>query len=201
MGFTDKLKFWKKEDEDFSDLGDFGLGEFGAPPKGGAGGAPGVSGGAPAGAGGGMPSEEDIFGKGFGEFDTGAAPGGGFGAPQPAEEAQFGAAPQQQQYPAGGMAQQTFPTTPERMETQPQPQQMQRPMQTAQPQQIPPQYSYAPSPQPQETFQRESYSKDIEIISAKLDSLRATLDSINQRLANLERIAQGEQDPKRRYEW
>ncbi len=31
--------------------------------------------------------------------------------------------------------------------------------------------------------------KDIEIISAKLDALKAVLDSINQRLTNLERIA------------
>ena len=34
--------------------------------------------------------------------------------------------------------------------------------------------------------------KDIEIISAKLDSIKAELDSMNQRLKRLERIAQGE---------
>lgn len=33
-------------------------------------------------------------------------------------------------------------------------------------------------------------SKDIEVISSKLDALRASLDSINQRLANLERMAE-----------
>jgi hypothetical protein len=33
-------------------------------------------------------------------------------------------------------------------------------------------------------------SKDIEIVSSKLDALKATLDGINQRLANLERLAQ-----------
>jgi len=35
-------------------------------------------------------------------------------------------------------------------------------------------------------------SKDIEILSAKIDSLKAMLESINQRLANLERIASEE---------
>ena len=31
--------------------------------------------------------------------------------------------------------------------------------------------------------------KDIQLLSAKLDSLKAILDNINQRLANIERIA------------
>lgn len=35
-------------------------------------------------------------------------------------------------------------------------------------------------------------NKDMEIISAKLDYIRASLESINTRLANLERIARGE---------
>ena len=44
-------------------------------------------------------------------------------------------------------------------------------------------------------------SKNLEVISSKLDALRASLDSINQRLANIEKIAQGEQEDhnKRRY--
>jgi hypothetical protein len=40
-------------------------------------------------------------------------------------------------------------------------------------------------------------NKDMEVISAKLDSLRAYLDSINQRLANIERIAMNEEEKKR----
>ena len=46
-------------------------------------------------------------------------------------------------------------------------------------------------------------SKDLEVISAKLDALRSALESINQRLANLERIARGEQDTEayRRRGW
>lgn len=37
-------------------------------------------------------------------------------------------------------------------------------------------------------------SKDIELISAKLDALKASLDTLNQRLANIERIARGEHE-------
>ena len=46
-------------------------------------------------------------------------------------------------------------------------------------------------------------SKDIEIISAKIDSLRATMESVNQRLMNIERLAQNEKQPDygRRTQW
>ena len=40
-------------------------------------------------------------------------------------------------------------------------------------------------------------SKDIEIISSKLDALRAAMESINQRLANIERVAMNQQEDKR----
>jgi hypothetical protein len=42
-------------------------------------------------------------------------------------------------------------------------------------------------------------AKDIEIIHAKLDAIKSSLDSVNQRLATLERIASG--DSKTRYTW
>ena len=44
-------------------------------------------------------------------------------------------------------------------------------------------------------------SKNLEVISSKLDALRASIESINQRLANIEAIARGEQEDtrKRRY--
>ena len=47
----------------------------------------------------------------------------------------------------------------------------------------------------------DSSRDKFEVVSAKLDSIRYTLESINQRIANLERIAYGEQDqqPKRRW--
>ncbi len=41
-------------------------------------------------------------------------------------------------------------------------------------------------------------SKNLEVISSKLDALRASLESINQRLANIEAIARGEQEDTRR---
>ena len=41
-------------------------------------------------------------------------------------------------------------------------------------------------------------SKNLEVISSKLDALRVSLDSINQRLANIEAIARGEQEDTRR---
>src|SRR3989338_3102113 len=62
-----------------------------------------------------------------------------------------------------------------------------------------------PPYQPQPSFQQPSYqndsyiaSKNLEVISSKLDALRATMESINQRLANIEAIARGEQEDTRR---
>lgn len=57
--------------------------------------------------------------------------------------------------------------------------------------------------QPQPAFQQPSYqgdiaSKNLEVISSKLDALRATMESINQRLASIEAIARGEQEDQRR---
>ena len=48
--------------------------------------------------------------------------------------------------------------------------------------------------------QQDMASKNLEIISSKLDALRASIESLNQRLANLEVIARGEEErPRRRY--
>ena len=41
-------------------------------------------------------------------------------------------------------------------------------------------------------------SKNLEVISSKLDALRVSIESINQRLANIEAIARGEQEDTRR---
>ena len=41
-------------------------------------------------------------------------------------------------------------------------------------------------------------SKNLEIISSKLDALKASMDSMNQRVANIEAIARGEQEDQRR---
>ncbi len=54
--------------------------------------------------------------------------------------------------------------------------------------------------QQQPQWQGYKESSEMQVISAKLDALKASLDSINQRIANLERIAQGEQ-PQRRWQY
>ncbi len=41
---------------------------------------------------------------------------------------------------------------------------------------------------------------ELEVVAAKLDAIRATLDSINQRLTNIERIAYAEQE-QHRQQW
>ena len=41
-------------------------------------------------------------------------------------------------------------------------------------------------------------SKNLEIISSKLDALKASIDALNQRVANIESIARGEQEDQRR---
>lgn len=61
-----------------------------------------------------------------------------------------------------------------------------------------PQPSFKPQFQQQPVYQQQGTAeKDFEIISSKLDALRAALDSINQRLANLEAIARGEEEQSR----
>ena len=75
----------------------------------------------------------------------------------------------------------------------------------SQPQQPSPQQPSFQQPQPsfqpqfQQPPQQQGFTaeKDLEIISSKLDALRAALDSINQRLANLEAIAKGEEEQSR----
>lgn len=68
-----------------------------------------------------------------------------------------------------------------------------------QPQQPSFQAQFQPPAQQQQP-QGFTAEKDLEVISSKLDALRAALDSINQRLANLEAIARGEEEQsKRRY--
>lgn len=55
-------------------------------------------------------------------------------------------------------------------------------------------------PQPYQQQQPQYYgaNRDLDLVVAKLDALRATLENINQRLANLERAAYGEEETRRR---
>ncbi len=58
--------------------------------------------------------------------------------------------------------------------------------------------------QPQPSFQSHDsayiISKNLEVISSKLDALQAAIESLNQRLINLENYARGEQD-RSKYRW
>ncbi len=54
-----------------------------------------------------------------------------------------------------------------------------------------------PQPYPQQP-QYYGANRDLDLVVAKLDALRATLENINQRLANLERVAYGEEETRRK---
>ncbi len=60
-----------------------------------------------------------------------------------------------------------------------------------------PSFSQPSYPQPS-NYGQEVESKNLEIISSKLDAIRASLESLNQRLANLEAIARGDEEQSRR---
>ncbi len=57
----------------------------------------------------------------------------------------------------------------------------------------------ARNPYQRQEYRQDTYSgnRDVELVLAKLDALKATLDSINQRVANLERVAYGDDDRRR----
>lgn len=68
--------------------------------------------------------------------------------------------------------------------------------------QFPPQPSFAPVSEPPLAYPQQPpqmaqpatlSSKDVELLSAKLDTIRAQLESLNTRIAHLERIAEGSQ--------
>lgn len=72
--------------------------------------------------------------------------------------------------------------------------------------------SYPPPIRPQPAYQPQSYqpyqpqkpdheyivSKEIEVLSSKIDAIRVTLESVNQRLARIEKIAEASQDDQQR---
>lgn len=70
------------------------------------------------------------------------------------------------------------------------------------------QQGFQPSFPAQPSFQPQSYpqpandsyiaSKNLEVISSKLDALKASIDALSQRVANIEAIARGEQEDQRR---
>lgn len=72
----------------------------------------------------------------------------------------------------------------------------------------PSQPSFAPPPSQPQSFQPQppSYAspqqdleaKNLEVISSKLDAIRASIESLSQRMANLEAIARGDEEQSRR---
>jgi len=78
-----------------------------------------------------------------------------------------------------------------------QPMGQQLPPQMAPPGFTPNQQQPAPIAPAQPTHGEQMVAKDIEVLSYKLDTLKAALDMINQRLANIEKLASGETERKR----
>ena len=73
------------------------------------------------------------------------------------------------------------------------------PFGTPRPQTAPPGFQAAPpTPMPmQQNAQEEIMKKDLELLSYKLDTLKVALDMVNQRLANIERLAIQEVSPRK----
>lgn len=174
LGMLDKAKFWKKADDDlgdFSDLGDFGLDDK------------------PSGMG------SDTHGDDFGDLGSGlgsSSPSGG-----PATGLQ-GSMPAQREEVMPTQASQDLgdqfgiDNTPSPPAQQQNPQHL-SPSPSPAPHAAPAQHAPFQGPDLQDLF------KDIEIIHAKLDTIKASLDSVNQRLATLERMAGNEGN--KRYTW
>lgn len=60
-------------------------------------------------------------------------------------------------------------------------------------------FQHGPSQPNNQGGDSQLIAKELEIISSKLDSIRATLESLNQRISGLERVAYGDQNYGRRY--
>ena len=57
-----------------------------------------------------------------------------------------------------------------------------------------------PYDQPQQSVHNDLINKNIEVISVKIDTLKATIEALNQRIANLENMIRGSQ-PQEKYRW
>lgn len=169
MGLFKKAKFWEKKDDALGDMSD--LGDFGLDEK------PGQVAGASGGAGDDLGLGSDIGAPQMGQHSM---PGVGHEMPGlPPHEEPEGSV----DVPSSFGQQGAMGTGPATQATQ-----------SRQYQDVP---QAAVSPMRDQGM--HELAKDIEIIHAKLDAIRSSLDSINQRLATLERMASGE--GKQRYSW
>ena len=75
------------------------------------------------------------------------------------------------------------------------------PMQQPLGQTMPMQQPFAAPVQPPAPTQKDYSNNKFEVVSAKLDSIRYTLESINQRLTNIERVAYGEHESSSKKRW
>ena len=188
MGLLDKAKFWKKDKEldDMSDLGDFGLEETTSTEQKGIG-------------------ADDLglgedFNRDFSKGTQGAQMPGRNEEPTMGEPAMAGQDEHQHNAPQG-MQQDTMHHDLQGSVDMPSSFEAHKGMEPA----------GATAPlvhdrpyheaiqQPMQVQGLGELAKDIEIIHAKLDAIKSSLDSVNQRLATLERIATG--DSKTRYSW
>jgi hypothetical protein len=167
MGFLDKVMFWKKND-DFSDLGlgnDFDFDkEFGKSEQ---------KQGSPTS----QPQNQDAM-NAFGQ--------------NPAMDLGQQSNPMQQTAPQHDMSQglgQDISQASDNMNQQDFPQDASQPS-FAQHQQQPVQHHQS---QAEPNYPHQS-NVDLQLVSAKLDAIKAYLDTINQRLSNIEQIARGEND-------
>ena len=174
MGIFDKLQFWKKSD-DFGDLDkDFGKsmplgGEFNPNSQS----FPSETWNAP-----GLDQQTSFV------QPTSAQPGFGQSAPS-----QFGSAPSTPSF--GAPQNQGYPSQPSFSQQQPFQNQSFSQQSFSSP-------SYTPVPAAPPHDADYLNSKSLEVISSKLDALRAAVESMNARLANIERIAGQEEDTRRR---
>jgi hypothetical protein len=172
MGILSKLAFWRKNEDDFSDLSlgpDMGMSqELGLPP-------------------------EPVQGNEFGMNDLSQQQS----AIQ--QQQQFNTQPQARQQQYRQQPNMPLPSQQPRNfdDNYDEPMQRRSPMEFGTPMSpLRPAPSHPAFSPPQESH---SQNRDLELVSAKLDAIKAYLDTISQRLTNLERIARGEHENKRWY--
>lgn len=176
MGLMDKIMFWKHDDDSFSKPPGQGFG-LDNPPGMGTEELPG------------RPPDLGIQEQSFGqEPDTNYGdPSRGFVPHMPQEPSQH----QQSQHQPFG--QQNFQQGPEHPAMVLQPESNEDRMKGYH-EVRPPSQGYGGGGQQSDSDYM--ISKNIEVLSSKMDAIRAAIESINQRLANIERIAQSEHDDK-----
>ncbi len=171
MGFMDKIMFWKREEPALPDMPNFSMPGMNEPSMS----MPGLDSSMPGMGMNGMPGQQEHQASGLGIPELGSQAAG-------------------QKYPSADAGMPEFPQSARQFNV---PHLEEMPNQAAAPaaQQGYPAQQHAP----QQAVQHGVSERDMEIISLKIDSMKSTLEAINQRLAHLERIAEGDFESRRRY--